>query len=122
MSEKSDNTNTDNKLDTLRAQVDVVTAAVLLPHLLPHQRRGALLILATTTDLLLVAQAIANDQAIFIKELLDRGVLHKPSLAEMADWCIEPNLRFQFLIVQPFVLAQPLEAKTNVEQEPAETA
>jgi hypothetical protein len=90
--------------DKLRGEI----AAVDAPALLPHHRRGALMVLAIEVDLLDVAEAIARDDAAMVKGLIDEGKLAKPSLGQLADWCVDTSLRLQFVIVQPYVLAQVL--------------
>lgn len=90
--------------DKLRGEI----AAIDAPALLPHHRRGALMILAAEVDLLDTAHAVATDDAKTIAALIDGGMLYKPSLAQLADWCVDAGLRLQFVIVQPYVLAQPL--------------
>lgn len=74
--------------------------------LLPHHRRGALIIARPELDLLDVACAIAEDQSERIAELLADGRLYKSDLGELADWCADRELRVQFVILQPYVLAQ----------------
>ncbi len=94
--------------DKLRADIASVDAAALVP----HHHRGALFVLAIAEDILEVALAIAEDDATSIEALLADGRLRRPSSAELADWCVDGGLRFQFVILQPFVLAQPI-AKTS---------
>ncbi len=77
--------------------------------LLPHQRRGALLILSPTADLLDVGLAIANDVREDVEKMTVEGALFKPTLGQLAEWCSTPEIQFQFLILQPYVLAQRIE-------------
>ncbi len=96
---------TDEELRTkLREEVQAVDAATLVP----HHRRGALLILAQRVDLVDTAVAIGADNADLVGKLIDQGMLSRPSLGQIADWCVDLELRFQFVIVQPYVLAQVL--------------
>lgn len=88
----------------LRAEIAVTDAASLLP----HHRRGALFVLAPGLDLLDVAVAIAADDRARVGALIDAGGLRRPGLAELADWCVDAAQRFQFAIVQPYVVAQAL--------------
>jgi hypothetical protein len=76
--------------------------------LLPHPRRGALLVLSGEHDLLAVAEAIARDDSDTVSLLLESGRLVRPSLSDVADWCVDEAQRLQFLIIQPFVIAQLL--------------
>ncbi|MBT8495961.1 MAG: DUF2288 family protein [Deltaproteobacteria bacterium] len=91
----------------LRSEIQAVDAAALLP----HQRRDALLVLEPSVDLLDIAVAIAKDDVAAITGLIADGRLSKPDLGELADWCVDVELRFQFVIVQPYVLAQKLPKK-----------
>lgn len=90
--------------EKLRGEIAAVEPAALLP----HHRRGGLVVLAAHIDLLDVAEAIATDDAETVAALLESGELAKPALGQLADWCAEPALRLQVVIVQPFVLAQLL--------------
>ena len=88
--------------DRIRAQIESTDAGALLP----HQRRDALLVLKPDVDLLDVAEAITADDNEKVGALLESGELFKPSLAQMSDWLVDLELRFQFVILQPYVLAQ----------------
>lgn len=94
----------DQLREKLRGEIAAVDAAALLP----HYRRGGLLVVAVHLDLLDAAEAIASDDASRVSALLEAGELAKPSLAELADWCADTALRLQVVIVQPFVIAQLL--------------
>jgi hypothetical protein len=95
----------------LRSEIQAVDAAALVP----HQRRDALLVLEPSVDLLDIAVAIAEDDVAVVTGLVADGRIRKPTLAEIANWCVDQDLRFQFVIIQPYVLAQPL-PKTSPEQ------
>ena len=86
----------------LRGEMEQVEAAVLLS----HHRRGALIVAAQGVDLLDVAVAVATDESATIGRLLEAGDLAKPTLGELATWCMDQTLRLRFVIVQPYVLAQ----------------
>ena len=90
--------------EKLRGDIQAVEAAALVP----HHHRGALFILDVQSDLLEVAMAIAGDDASAIEGLVRDQRLRRPSLGELADWCVDLELRFQFVILQPYVLAQPI--------------
>jgi hypothetical protein len=96
--------------DTLAGKIDVVAAAELLP----HHRRDALLMLVPEADILDVAVAIAGDEAEEVEGLLTDKKLYKPSLGQLADWCVDLELRFQYVILQPYVLAQVIERPAAV--------
>ena len=90
--------------DKLRGEVQLAAASELLP----HHRRGGLLVLQAQTDLLDVAEAIASDALDRVSGYIDAGHIFKPSLAQLADWCVDTSIRFQVVILQPYVLAQPI--------------
>ena len=95
--------------DKIRSEIEKVDAAALLP----HHHRGALLILDPDTDLLDTAVAIASDDANVVAALVAEGSLVKPTLSQLADWCVDLERRFQFVILQPYVLAQILPKDTG---------
>lgn len=92
----------------IRAKLSAEVNSVDAEGLLPHQRRQGLLMLAPERDLLDAAMAIATDQTETVRSLTGSGALYKPSLAQMADWVVDRSLRFQFVVVQPYVLAQQI--------------
>ena len=75
--------------------------------LAPHFARQALLLIAPTIDLLEVAATMARDDVPRIQALLEAGALARPSADDADRWSAQP-VRFQAVIVQPWVLAQPL--------------
>ena len=60
-------------------------------------------------DLIEVAEAVACDQSGPVRQWLAGAQLARPGLQRVLDW-EEKASRFQILIVQPFVLAQELDA------------
>jgi len=102
--------------EELRAKLKSDIQATNAPELLPHHRRDALLMVRADVDILDAALAIAQDEAATVAALIDEGKLFKPSLAQLSDWCVDLELRFQFVILQPYVLAQAL----NKEQAPSD--
>jgi hypothetical protein len=80
--------------------------------LAPHQQRGGLLLLAPALDLLDVAVAMAKDDKESVARWLARKTLWRASEADRAryesDAEEEAGQRFQFVVVQPWVLAQAL--------------
>jgi hypothetical protein len=76
--------------------------------LAPHQARGALLLLAPSVDLLEVAEAMAADDSARVAGWLKGGQLARVTAAEAETLEGTEDLRFQFVVVQPWVLAQRL--------------
>lgn len=94
-----------NLREKLRGEIQVVDAATLLP----HHRRDALLIVKVALDILEVALALANDDSARVAAWIEDQEVYKPSLAQLSDWCVDLDLRLQFVILQPYVLAQVVE-------------
>jgi hypothetical protein len=90
--------------EKLKADIQPTPAAELLP----HHRRDALFVVHADVDILDVAVAIATDNAAEVEAWVQASKLYKPSLAELSDWCVDLELLFQFVILQPYVLAQPI--------------
>jgi len=88
----------------LRAEIHAATP----DELVPHQRRDALLILSEQENILDAAVAIATDDKPLVQALAESGRLTRPTLADLANACLEQGLRYQFVILQPYVLAQKL--------------
>ena len=78
--------------------------------LAPHQQRGALLLLAPALDLLDVAEAMAKDESARVASWLARGLLWRATDRERTGFEADEAsaLRFQFVVVQPWVVAQAL--------------
>lgn len=77
--------------------------------LAPHQQRGALLLLAPEVDLLDVAEAMAKDDRERVERWLTGGVLWRATERDRARYADEESAdRFQFVVVQPWVVAQAL--------------
>ncbi len=91
--------------EKLRSEIQVADAKSLLP----HHRRDALLVVLPEVDILEVAVAIAMDEAEAVEQWVAGKKVFKPSLADLADWCVDLELRFQYVILQPYVVAQALE-------------
>jgi hypothetical protein len=96
----------------LRAQIQHVD----WPALAPHAKRGALVLVDTALDLLDVAVAVAEDDATRVREWLEAACLSRcDPTNEGAEL---KTARFQFVIVQPYVLAQTIPDETAGPPEP----
>ncbi len=95
--------------EDLREKLKSDIQATHAPELLPHHRRDALFMVRKDVDILDAAVAIASDATEIVAVLIKEEKLFKPSLAQLSDWCVDRELRFQFVILQPYVLAQALE-------------
>lgn len=97
-----------SEAQTIREKLRAEVYPTRAPDLIAHHRRGALLVLSPDADLLDAAVAIAQDNQATVKKLIDGQHLGKPSLSDLADWSVDPELRLQVVILQPYVLAQLL--------------
>ena len=74
--------------------------------LIPHQQRGHLWLLQEGMNLVRVGLAVAQDRVDEISQWIQSGQLRRPSEEEVQAWDSDPVAQhFEFLIVQPFVLA-----------------
>lgn len=90
--------------EAIRQKLKAEVQAVNWPDLKPHAARGALLLLDPGLDLLDVATAVATDDVKAIEKWLQSNQIQKAT----TDAEAEQTTRFQFVIVQPYVLAQAL--------------
>jgi hypothetical protein len=75
------------------------------PDLEPHLRRGALILVDVGLDLAEIALQVSANNEAAIGGLIANGRLARPGPEALETWRTEKAF-FQFLIVQPFVLAQ----------------
>ena len=78
------------------------------PDLLYQFARGGLFLVDPEVDLLDVAEALARDDRARTEQLLEAGALRRASDDDARMLQGSPELRLQFVIVQPWVLAQVL--------------
>lgn len=93
----------------LRSEIQAVGWSALAP----HAKRGALLLADTELDLLDVAVAVADDDAAQIRHWLEATRLMRIDPARGTE--LLAGRRFQFVIVQPYVLAQVVPDKGAIE-------
>ena len=72
----------------------------------PHYGRGGLLIVSLSLDLALVASCFATDKKYAVETWLKEKDIVKASESDVNLWDKNPLKKFNFLIVQPYVLAQ----------------
>ncbi|AFY52711.1 uncharacterized conserved small protein [Rivularia sp. PCC 7116] len=90
----------------LRSQLDENLDEAEWEWLIPHVQRDSVIVVATELDLLDVGEAIASDKAKEVQNWIDEALIAKPSAAQMGEWNMQKEKRFNTLIVQPFVLVQ----------------
>ena len=74
-----------------------------------HAARDGIIILAQELDMVETGVALAEDRFHWVNEQISAGKISKPSKSQLADYEKNQEQLFRFLIVQPFVLIQPLE-------------
>ncbi|GAA5493915.1 hypothetical protein SAMN02745181_1453 [Rubritalea squalenifaciens DSM 18772] len=77
-------------------------------YLKPHYKTGAMIYVDPSLDLKEVAKAFTDDDKAKVEAWLKKADLVKPSHLH-ADWWEHDNSRFNAVVVNPFVLAQPLQ-------------
>ena len=94
--------------DDLRAKLKSEVLPASWPELLYQFARGGLFVVSPAADLLDVACALAKDDRSRVEQLIASGDLRRASDDDARTFQSTPTLRFQFVIVQPWVLAQVL--------------
>lgn len=99
-------------MDDVRNKLRGEVLSTYWEDLAPHHQRGGLLLLAPTHDFLDVAVALAEDDTVRVKGWLTSGALWRASERDRAKYEVdaeeESGQRFQFVVVQPWVLAQAI--------------
>jgi hypothetical protein len=72
----------------------------------PHVARDAVILVSPELDLIEVAENVTTDKKSQMAEWVDKGLIVKPTQAELELWETQLQRRFRFLIVSPFVLVQ----------------
>jgi len=75
-----------------------------------HAGRDALILVDGGVDLVDAAVAVANDDRERVTAWIDEGLLSKPTREAVESWEARPLAVFRVLILQPYVLAQPVTA------------
>jgi hypothetical protein len=90
----------------LQARLEAEVMEVEWEALKPHQARDALIYVSPAVPLVKVAMAVHLDFAADVQAWMADGAVSKVREDLAAAW--QDDLRFRFLIVQPFVLIQPI--------------
>ena len=92
----------------LRSALGETVGTAAWPLLEAHAKRGGLIFVDPSLELVDVAVAVAEDQTQAVTDWLGRGLLTKPSDEDIARRSEGDEEPFRFVIVQPFVLAQSM--------------
>ena len=71
-----------------------------------HCKKDHLLLVSKELDIIDVAMRVAQDSVPHIEKWMVNEEIRKPSLNQITTWENSPELEFDFLIVQPWVLIQ----------------
>jgi len=71
-----------------------------------HLHRGGLILVDDALDLADTAYKVAADDVEIIQQLVEDGLLGKPSDAKIRTWEEDKQKKFAMLIVSPYVLFQ----------------
>jgi hypothetical protein len=93
-------------MEELREQLTEALDEARLEWLKPHIQRDVVIIVASGLDLLDVGVAIASDNTTSIQHWIGEQLLVKPTPETLNRWNANPDLKFQALIVQPYILVQ----------------
>jgi hypothetical protein len=88
--------------EKLKTELETAEWDILKPHL----ERDALIIVSEELDLVHVATAVADGRLKDVELWMQKGLLTKPTPAQLHSWDQNPLTPFLFLIVQPWVLIQ----------------
>jgi hypothetical protein len=97
-------------MSDLRAELLEAVDEAAWEWLMPHARRDALIWVDDRLDLADVGVAIANDTTPTVHRWISEALIQKPTQLQLSAWNADQTLRFKALIVQPYVLIQPLAA------------
>ena len=90
----------------LQQRLEAETMEVEFDALRPHVARDAVIWVDPTLPLVKVAMAVSLDATDDVKAWMTSGQVKKMGAEHTQS--LRPQARFRFLIVQPFVLVQPL--------------
>lgn len=71
-----------------------------------HLQRGGLILVDDSLDLADTARKVAADDIVVIQDLVENGMIGKPSESKIRTWEEDKHKKFAMLIVSPYVLFQ----------------
>ncbi len=71
-----------------------------------HLHRGGLILVDDALDLAETAHKVATDDVEIIQQLVESGMIGKPSDSKIRSWEDDQHKKFAMLIVSPYVLFQ----------------
>lgn len=98
--------NPDSSPESIRKALKQVLDTAQWSWLLPHQNRGAVILVAAGLDLLEVAFKVATDDKLTIQSWIDGQQLARATEEQLEAWKDISDKPFAVIVVQPYVLAQ----------------
>jgi hypothetical protein len=92
----------------LRAQISESLDEAELEWLKPHIQKDTVVIVNDGLDLIEVGVAIATDNTMAVQRWVGEQLIKKPSATDLSTWNACPQIRFQAIIVQPYVLVKTI--------------
>jgi hypothetical protein len=72
----------------------------------PHAKREVVIMVTAAMDLVEVGMAIATDNTASVQRWIDEQAIYKPTQQQLSAWNQVDDLKFEALIVAPFVLVK----------------
>ena len=101
----------------LAAKLRTEVAKVAWAPLVKHHEREALWLINESVSIVAVGVALAENDTKSITEWLQSGLMRKPVNVEVDAWEAAPKSQhFEFLILQPFVIAKEIDGPVPVDE------
>lgn len=95
-------------MQDLRAELSETLDEAEWEWLIPHVKRDVVIFVTKDLDLLDVGVAFAQDDTLSVEGWISQQQLHKPFPDQLTAWNSDKTIRFQALIVQPYILVKEL--------------
>ena len=95
-------------MTNLKTRLSEDIADVKWQYLTPHIQRDAIILVTKRLNLIEVGVAIAQDDVNSVQQWISKALIHKPSPEQLTTWNSDSSISFNTLILQPFVLIQPM--------------
>lgn len=92
-------------MSDFQTQLQEQIAEIDWQDLIPHAQRDAVILVDPNLDIIQVGSAIALDDTRLVQNWISEQLIRKPTPEELSQWNENPSIKFQTVIVQPFVLA-----------------
>ena len=96
-------TNKSELTEKLKAELQTAT----WPLLEEHAKNDRIIVVSNKLDIINVGIHVATDNTDQVGQWIQSGEVAKPTLEQIDLWKNTQDMRFLFLIIQPYVLLQP---------------